>query len=47
MPSKTTGDQQGQMPTTEAHGGENTGGGSKKQGKRGNGAQRLKQKVVS
>jgi hypothetical protein len=44
MPSKTTGGQQKQPPQTEAHGGDNTGGGSKTQGKRGNGAQRLKQK---
>ena len=44
MPSKTTAAQETNTPPTEAHGGDNTGGGTKKQGKRGNGAQRLKQK---
>ena len=44
MASKTSAGQQTNVPTSEAHGGDNTGGGAKKQGKRGNGAQRLKQK---
>jgi hypothetical protein len=41
MPAKT--ESQPNQPQ-ESHGGDNTGGGSKTQGKRGNGAQRLKQK---
>jgi hypothetical protein len=37
-------DQQKPLPPTESGGGDNSGGSAKKQGKRGNGAQRLKQK---
>jgi hypothetical protein len=44
MPSKTTAAQETNTPATEAHGADNTGSGATKQGKRGNGAQRLNQK---
>ncbi len=43
MSGKSTGGEKKPMPMTESHGGDNTGGGSKTQGKRGNGGQSLKQ----
>ena len=44
MSGKGTGGQQVQAQPNEGKCGDNAGGGSKTQGKRGNGAQRLKQK---
>ena len=44
MSGKGTGGQQVQAPSSDAQSGDQNGGAPKTQGKRGNGAQRLKQK---